>query len=250
MFKGKKAEFDYDPFLDKAFKIAISTINRCKGYGGFRPDSGSHYTGIWLADTVFTLESYLYLGADAEELFKNIIDKFGSRQDSDGYMPMVFWGKEGIIDYGGRYDLANDRKQNRDLEGPYLFIHANYLLWKYFNIDSYIKKYFAVMERSLTCLEKRRDPESNLILSTYGPASCDICVDNAIPQTTAYPYFTSLYIRSYQEFGEMASALGRARESGIYFKKAEDLRKKMNTTLWNKKRNRYEVKVLKTPVTT
>ena len=246
----EKVAFQYEPVLDKAFNIAVSTIDSCRGYGSFMPDSESYYEGIWVADTVFTLEAYRYFGNDTKEILKSIIKKLGDRPHKDGYIPAVFRGKEEIVGYGGRYDLAHNKKQNRDLEGPYLFIHANYMLWKYFDNDQFIRKYFGVMLKSLICLEKRRDPVSKLILSTYGPASCDTCVDDAVPETTAYPYFTSLYIKSYQEFSEMALATGKTTESKTYSAKAEELYKVMNGSLWNKELNRYEVKILKTPVTT
>ena len=47
----------YENVFDRAFQIAISTINDCKGYGGFVPNSGSHYVGIWLRDPMLPVDT-------------------------------------------------------------------------------------------------------------------------------------------------------------------------------------------------
>ena len=248
MAMKKQVEMYYAAVFDQAFQTAISTINNCKGYGAFAPGGG--YKGIWLADSIFTLEAYRYFGFDAVEILKNIIVLFGDRQDENGDFPTVFWGDEKTIDYGGRYDMLNDRKQHRDMETPYLFIHANYLLWKNYNDGSLFRKYHTAMKKSLRSLERRKDSKTQLILSTYGPAFADICVDDAVPQTTVYPYFTSTYVSAYKELYEMAASISNTAGLKRYSARAESLRKAMNKYLWSDERGRYEVKIMKTPVTT
>ncbi len=49
-------------------------------------------------------------------------------------------GDEGRVEYGGRLDLAQNRKENRDMESPYMFVHVNYMYWQETGDSTYLVK--------------------------------------------------------------------------------------------------------------
>jgi len=204
-----------DPVLDRAAEIAVAEIRSCITPAGFRPDSSDHYLGVWLADSVFTLDAYRYFGADCHERLRALVNRFAAAQDVDGTIPMVFWGKEGTLDYGGRYDLAQNRKQNRDMENAYLFVHANHVLWKDFGDEGFVRQRFPALGKALESLDRRADAGTGLILATYGPPNSDVCVDHAIAATTAHVYAgsASSYLQAVAERRHPVSGKGRREDS-------------------------------------
>jgi hypothetical protein len=239
-----------DPVIDRAVDIAVADIRSCKTATGFQPDSSRHYDGVWLADSVSTLAGYRYFGADCEQRLRALVSRFSVAQDADGTIPMVFWGKEGTVDFGGRYDLAENRKQARDMENAYLFVHANYLLWKDFGDEASVRQHFQAIRKAVDALDRRTDAATGLILATYGPPNSDVSVDHAIPQTTAHVYFNVLYAQAYRELAEMAGAMGYASDAENYRAKAIGLVLAINRFLWHEDRGRFEAKILRSPVTT
>lgn len=111
-------------------------------------------------------------------------------------------------------------------------------------------RYWAGLRRALEPIDHRRDTATGLILATYGIPNSDVCVDYAVPQTTAEPYFNGLYVRAYLEYADLAEALGDAAEARLYRNKADALRQAINRYLWIPARNRYEMRILRTPVST
>lgn len=248
-----------DSVIQEAVRISKSDIlssRTVKGGGvGFRP--GGAYDGIWLSDCTFLLEAYRYWGPGYRDFLyseksgaRGIAFQFSGAQDTDGLIPMVFWGDTGKVDYGGRYDLARNRKQNRDMESPYTFVHVNSIYWKDTGDLSFIRRLRTSLRRALEPIDRRRDADTGLILATYGPPNSDVSVDFAVPQTTAHPYFNALYVRAYLEYAEMAEALGDGDEAKVFRDKARALREAINRHLWIPSRRRYETCILRTPVST
>jgi hypothetical protein len=239
-----------DPALDRASEIAVADIQACKSDAAFVPDAERHYDGIWLTDSVFVADAYRYFGDDCRERLHKLVTKFAAAQEQDGNIPMVFWGREGVPDFGGRYDLAQNRKQNRDMESAYIFTHACFLLWKDFGDAAFVGRQLDAVDRSLRSLRPREDPATGLILATYGPPNSDVCADYAAPRTTAHVYFNVLYVQAYREAAEMAAARGQTAAARAYRAKGQALRRAINRFLWSEERGRYEPRIVRTPVTT
>ncbi len=183
----------YDPEIEAAIQISKADMLRNRavkgGAVGFTPDG--NYNGIWLTDSMFQLEAYRYWGPEYRDFLYpetpgslGLVPRFAGAQDTDGLIPMVFWGNEGKVDYGGLYDLAQNRKQNRDMESPYTFVHVNYMYWKDTGDLTYLRKYRDAMRRALQPIDNRRDVATGLILMSYGFPNCDVSVDYALPRTT------------------------------------------------------------------
>jgi len=247
----------YGPEIEAAIRISKQDIlaNRVRKAGamGFVP--GGAYDGIWLSDSTFVLEAYRYWGSEYREFLYSdapgrlgLVPRFAAVQDTDGQIPMALWGNEGRVEYGGRLDLAQNRKEHRDMESPYTFVHVNYMYWKDTGDLTYVRRYRESLRRALEPIDRRRDAKTGLILGTYGPPNSDVCVDYAIPQTTAEPYFNALYVRAYLEYADIVEALGDVAEARVCQMKASALREAINRHLWIPARNRYETLILRTPV--
>jgi hypothetical protein len=239
-----------EPALSRAASIAVRDIDACRSGPAFVPDSVGHYDGIWLTDSVFTADAYRYTGADCRDRLRAVVTKFAAAQEPDGNIPMAFWGKEGVPDFGGRYDLAQDRKQNRDMESAYTFTHACHMLWKCYADRSFVVQQLPAVRRALASLEVRRDAGTGLILATYGPPNSDVSIDHAVPRTTAHVYFNILYVAAYREASELEADLGANAEARRCRARSAELRGAINRHLWIKARGRYEPAILRTPVTT
>ncbi len=257
----------YDPEIEAAIQISTSDIlanrGRKAGVMAFRPPSSSVYDGVWLTDSTFLLGAYRYWGLDYHDFMYSdvpgqlgLVPRFAAAQDTDGLIPMAILRIEGMrggtyyVEYGGRLDLAQNRKENRDLESPYMFVHVNYMYWRDTADLTYARRYRNALRRALEPIDRRRDAATGLILGTYGIPNSDGCVDYAVPQTTAEPYFNGVYVRAYLEYADLAEALGDATEAKLYRNKADDLRQAINRYVWIPARNRYETRILRTPVST
>jgi len=249
---------NYDPEIEQALQISKADILRNRrvknGVIGFAPGAG--YNGIWLTDSTFLLAGYRYWGPEYRNFLYSdepealgLVPRFAAVQDTDGTIPMAITGDEGKIEYGGRWDLAQ-RKQNRDMESPYTFVHVNYMYWRDTADLTYARRYHTSLRRALDPVDHRRDAATGLILGTYGPPNSDACVDYAVPQTTAEPYLNALYVRAYREYADMAEALGDAAAAKLYRHKADALQQAINRYVWVAARNRYEMRILRTPVST
>jgi hypothetical protein len=260
---GQDADFlvvTYDPEIEQALQISKADMLRYprvkNGAIGFAP-GGSYYNGIWLTDSTFLMSAYRYWGPGFRDFLYSdkagalgLVPRFAAIQDTDGLIPMAIVGDQGRIEYGGRLDLAQNRKENRDMESPYMFVHVNYMYWKDTADLTYVRHYANPMRRALQPIDHRRDAATGLILQTYGIPNSDVCVDYAVPQTTAEPYFNALYVRAYLEYADLAEALGDAAAAKLYRNKADALRQAINRYLWVAARNRYEMRILRTPVST
>ncbi len=255
----------YDPEIEAAIQISKADISRQRGptAGADVFTSGGHYDGIWLTDCAFLLEAYRYWGLGYRDLLysetpgrQGLVPRFAGAQDTDGQIPMAILRIEGMhggtyyVEYGGRLDIAQNRKENRDLESPYMFVHVNYMYWRDTADLTYARRYRNALRRGLEPIDRRRDAATGLILGTYGIPNSDVCVDYAVPQTTAEPYFNGLYVRAYLEYADLAEALGDAAEAKLYRNKATALRQAINRYVWIPARNRYETRILRTPVST
>jgi hypothetical protein len=249
---------NYDPEIEQALQISKTDILRNRrvknGVIGFAPGGG--YNGIWLTDSTFLLAGYRYWGPEYRNFLYSdepealgLVPRFAAAQDTDGLIPMAITGDEGRIEYGGRWDLAQ-HKQNRDMESPYTFVHVNYMYWRDTADLTYARRYRTSLRRALEPIDHRRDAATGLILGTYGPPNSDACVDYAVPQTTAEPYFNALYVRAYFEYADLAEAVGDAAEARVYRHKADGLRQAINRYAWVAARIRYEMRILRTPVST
>jgi hypothetical protein len=247
----------HDPEVEQALQISKADMLRNRrvknGVIGFAP--GGYYNGIWMTDSTFLMSAYRYWGSGHRDFLYSdrpgalgLVPRFAAAQAPDGLIPMAIVGDEGRIEYGGRLDLAQKRKESRDMESPYMFVHVNYMYWKDTADLTYARRYGDAMRRALQPIDHRRDAATGLILMTYGIPNSDVCVDYAIPQTTAEPYFNALYVRAYLEYADMAEALGDAAEAKVYRAKAEALRQAVNRYSWIPARNRYEMRILRTPV--
>ena len=68
------------------------------------------------------------------------------------------------------------------MESPYTFVHVNYNYWLDSGDVTHLARYRASLRRALDPIDRRRDPDTGLILATYGPPNSDVCVDYALPQ--------------------------------------------------------------------
>lgn len=251
---------EYEPVIAEALDISrldvLSTRTVRADGMGFVP--GGHYNDIWLTDCTFLLEAYRFWGVGYDQFLYSeaegqggLVPRFAAAQDpQDGTIPMAFWGRPGKPNYGGRYDYAQGLKGNRDMESPYTFVHINYDYWLDSGDPTFIRRFKTAMCRGLEPIDRRRDPHTGLILGTYGPPNADNCVDYAVPETTAHPYFNALYVRAYLEYARIAEALGDTSHPAVYRAKAQALRDAVNQHMWIPARNRYEARILRTPVST
>ena len=115
---------------------------------------------------------------------------------------------------------------------------------------TYARRYRNTLRRSLEPIDQRHDAATGLILGTYGFPNCGVSVDYAVPQTTAEPYLNATYVRAYSEYADLAEALGDAAEARLYSNKADALRQAINRYVWVAARNRYEMRILRTAVST
>jgi hypothetical protein len=247
----------YDPEIEQALQISKADMLRNRrvknGVIGFGP--GGNYNGIWMIDSSFLMSAYRYWGPEFRDFLYSdkpgalgLVPRFAAVQAPDGLIPMAIRGDEGWIEYGGRLDLAQNRKENRDLENPYTFVHVNYVDWRDTADLAYVRRYRNAMQRAVELIDRRRDAATGLILMTYGIPNSDVCVDYAVPQSMAEPYFNALYVRAYLEYADLAEALEDAAEAKVYRTKAEALRQAINRHCWIPARTRYEMRILRTPV--
>jgi hypothetical protein len=253
----------YDPEIEAAIQISKLDIlaNRVRKAGAMGFSPGGAYDGIWLTDSTFVLEAYRYWGSEYRDFMYSdapgqlgLVPRFAAAQDTDGQIPMAILRLKGMhggtyyVEYGGRLDLAQKRKEHRDLESSYMFVHANYMYWRDTADLTYARRYRNALRRALEPIDRRRDAATGLILMTYGIPNSDVCVDYAVPQTTAEPYFNGLYVRAYLEYADLVEALGDIAEAKVCRTKASALREAINRYLWIPARNRYEMRILRTPV--
>ncbi len=265
---GQDAGFlvvNYDPEIEQALQISKSDIlaNRVRAAGAMGFGPGGRYDGIWMLDSTSVLEAYRYWGSEYRDFMYSdtpgqlgLVPRFAAAQDTDGQIPGAIVRLKGMhegnyyVEYGGRFDLAQNRKEHRDLESAYTFVHVNYMYWRETADLTYARRYRDVLRRSLNPIDRRRDAATGLILGTYGFPNCDVSADYAVPQTAAEPYLNATYVRAYAEYADLAEALGDSAEARLYRDKADALRQAINRCLWVPARNRYEMRILHTPVST
>jgi len=268
---GADLRITYDPTLDRALEIAKADIRMCMGVNrcgcrGVIPAGRGYGDGVWLADAMWSFDDGVIYWMSASEardyLYSEVpgamgvIPFFASLQEETGEhagnIPIAKYlrgAHDYDIDYGGMFDLSYSPRRNHRDEVPAgaFFIHGMYRYWKLFNDKSYITKYYDAMHKYMRYRQKGLDEATGLFRSAYGLG--DVCIDHAVPRSCALVRVNGECYRMFNRFSEMAEAIGKEEDARTYRGIAERIRDGINTHLWNRERNRYEIKVFCNPTT-
>ena len=265
----------YDPALDEANEIAKADIRMCMGQNrggclGVPPAAIGYDDGVWLADSLWAFVDGIVYWTGVEESEKylysetpgsmGVIPFFSRLQEKAGVnagnIPVAWYigrhhGHMGDydMDYGGMFDLAYvPRKNHRDEVGPgFFFIEAMHRYWKLFADAHYMAKYYDVMRSYVDYRERGLDAKTGLFRSTYGLG--DVCVDHAVPGSSALTYNNCFCYMTFERFSRMAQAIGEDADAKRYGETAQRMREAINAHLWNGKHGRYETKIFCNPTT-